>query len=63
MKAALIQGTLALALLSQSVENRVIIQSDNIGETMDGPGKITLNPGNTNWHYKQGKEKGQDSPV
>ena len=42
MKAALVQGTLALALLSQSVENRVLIQSDLIGETMDGPeGTIT----------------------
>ena len=41
MKAALIQGSLALALLSQSVQSRTLIQSDLIGETMDGPGIIT----------------------
>ena len=43
MKATLIQGTLALALLSHSVDSRVVIQSDNIGETMDGPGILTIN--------------------
>lgn len=43
MKATLIQGTLALALLSHSVDSRVVIQSDNIGETMDGAGILTIN--------------------
>ena len=36
------KAAVALAFLCLSVESRIIIQSDNIGEIMDGPGKITI---------------------
>ena len=41
----LIHGTIVLIISLQCVHSRAVIQSDNIGETMDGPNTITFNMG------------------
>ena len=43
MLQVLVKTSILVNFMSHFAESRVVIQSDNIGETLDGPGPIAIN--------------------